>query len=61
MDEARILYIIAIGFLVVLALSWFLLPFAVFGTKPKIDRLIQEAKATNEILCDIRDLLKPRT
>ena len=58
MAELGVLYAFVVLFLVVLGILWFFLPFAVFGTQPKIERLIQEAKVTNEILCDIRDLLK---
>ena len=43
--------------LIVLAVLWFFLPFAIFGIQPKIDTLIKEAQATKEILSDIRSLL----
>lgn len=35
---------VAIIFLVVLCILWFLLPFAVFGIKDKLDILIQQNK-----------------
>ena len=34
-------------FLVFLAILWFLLPFAVFGIKDRLDDLISEIKKTN--------------
>jgi hypothetical protein len=36
--------------LVVLAILWFFLPFAVFGTKPKLDALIAEARKLNKTM-----------
>lgn len=41
-------------FLVVLAILWFLLPFAIFGTKDKLSELITETKKTNEELKALR-------
>jgi uncharacterized membrane protein len=43
-----IMFMTVIGFL--LAVLWFFLPFAVFGTKPKIDAAIAEARRANEQL-----------
>lgn len=37
-------------FLVVLAILWFCLPFAVFGLKPKMDALIAAQQETNRLL-----------
>lgn len=37
-------------FLVVLAILWFLLPFAIFGTKDLIEQQIKEQKETNKLL-----------
>ena len=37
-------------FLFVLALLWFFLPFAIFGTKDKLNQLIRETQETNEEL-----------
>jgi len=37
-------------FLMVVAIVWFFLPFAVFGTKARIDTLIAETRKTNELL-----------
>ncbi len=36
--------------LVVLAVLWFILPFAVFGTKQRLDRLISSTNAVVETL-----------
>ena len=52
-------FIVAIS-LVVLAVLWFVLPFAVFGTKQRLDRLISSTKAVGEALegihCELREL-----
>ncbi len=42
--------IFGILFLVVLAILWFFLPFAVFGIKERLDNQIKEQKKTNELL-----------
>jgi len=42
--------IVVVLFLFVLALLWFLLPFAIFGTKDKLAELIAESKKTNAAL-----------
>ena len=34
----------------VVIVMWIILPFAIFGTKPLIERLIAEVRKTNEIL-----------
>lgn len=39
--------------LVIVFILWFFLPFAVFGTKPKIDALRGELERTNRHLSDI--------
>ena len=49
------IYLFIFLFLVVLAILWFLLPFAVFGTKPKLDQLIAETKKTNAELERLRE------
>jgi len=41
---------VVILFLLVAAVLWFLLPFAVFGTKARMDELIQINKRTNVAL-----------
>ncbi len=51
------LYLIVVLFLFVLAILWFLLPFAIFGTKDKLSELIAETKKTNEQLSAVRSEL----
>jgi type II secretory pathway component PulM len=41
-------------FLFVLAILWFLLPFAIFGTKDRLDAILQEMKALNKELAVMR-------
>jgi outer membrane lipoprotein-sorting protein len=41
-------------FLFVLAILWFLLPFAIFGTKDRLDAILQEMKALNKELTVMR-------
>ena len=41
-------------FLVVLAILWFLLPFAVFGIKDKLTALVTETKNTNSQLSELK-------
>ena len=48
------LYLFVVLFLLVLAVLWFFLPFAIFGTKDKLNELIREAKKTNEELEKLR-------
>ena len=58
MDDSLAGLYLAIGiFLAVLAVLWFLLPFAVFGTKDKLTQLINETKKTNEELALLRQQL----
>ena len=44
------MYILVVLFLIVLAILWFILPFAIFGTKGKLDELIRETRRTNSQL-----------
>lgn len=39
-----------------MAAVWFFLPFAVFGSKPRMDALLKEAKLANERLQILIDL-----
>ena len=48
------LYVGIALFLLVLAILWFFLPFAIFGTKDKLNQLIRETQETNEELRRIR-------
>ncbi|MDP3322664.1 MAG: hypothetical protein Q8S71_03855 [Hydrogenophaga sp.] len=49
-DASTGFMVIVIGFLVILAILWFLLPFAIFGTKDLIQQQIDLAKETNALL-----------
>jgi len=44
------------AFIILLLFLWFLLPFAVFGTKVKLNDLINETKKTNDKLEKLRAL-----
>jgi hypothetical protein len=48
-------YLFIVLFLVILAILWFFLPFAIFGTKAKLDLLIQEMKRTNAKLEQLQE------
>ena len=48
------LYLVIVLFLLVLAVLWFFLPFAIFGTKDKLNELIRETRRTNKELKKIR-------
>jgi F0F1-type ATP synthase membrane subunit b/b' len=47
-------YVVIGSFLIVLGILWFFLPFAIFGTKDKLNELIAEAKTTNKQLADLK-------
>lgn len=51
-----LLMLIVIIFLVVLAVLWFILPFAIFGTKRRLDQLIHEVRETNRLLRGVRPM-----
>ena len=44
------LYLFIILFLIVLAICWIILPFAILGTKPLLYQLLAETRRTNELL-----------
>ena len=48
-------YFLVVIFLLVLAILWFFLPFAIFGTKAKLDALIQEMRKMNTELVKLRE------
>ncbi len=50
--------IVVVLFLFVLAVLWFLLPFAVFGIKGLAKSLIAEQQITNKLLSDLNDKLE---
>ena len=41
--------VFVIIFLAILAVCWFLLPFAIFGVKPRLDRIIEELVKANKL------------
>ncbi|MEJ8846367.1 hypothetical protein [Variovorax rhizosphaerae] len=45
-------------FLIVLAILWICMPFAIFGTKPLLRELLAEQKKTNKLLQDQVDRAK---
>lgn len=51
------LSILWILFLLVLGILWFLLPFAIFGTKDRLRDLIEENRRSNQELAAIRKQL----
>ena len=46
-------------FLVALGILWFLLPFAVFGVKGRLNVLITEQERTNQLLRELIDMNSP--
>jgi SNF family Na+-dependent transporter len=45
-------------FLLILAILWFLLPFAIFGTKDKLDALIAEIKRNTDSVDALHETMK---
>lgn len=58
MDANDVIKILIIGFLALLALLWFLLPFAIFGTKDLLQTLINESIKTRESIDKLTETLK---
>jgi uncharacterized membrane protein YciS (DUF1049 family) len=54
-----ILYLLGAVFVVVLAICWIVLPFALIGTKPLLRKLIAEIKRNNELLDQRLPALRP--
>ena len=52
------LNLIVVLFLFVLGILWFLLPFAIFGTKDRLNELIAETQKTNAELAALRIEIK---
>ncbi len=50
--------VVVVLFFFVLAVLWFLLPFAVFGIKGLAKSLIAEQQITNKLLSDLNDKLE---
>lgn len=57
MEAISGLGVLWILFLLVLGILWFLLPFAIFGTKDRLRDLIEEQRRTNQELAAIRKQL----
>ena len=51
-------YVVAVLFLLFLAILWICLPFAVFGTKDRLDKLISETKKTNSKLEKLAEAIR---
>lgn len=49
--------VLAIAGVAALAAVWFFVPFAIFGTKTRLDDLIDTLEETNKQLADIKALL----
>ena len=49
-EVSTMIWLVVIIFLFVLAVLWFLLPFAVFGVKKLLTELIAEQRKTNALL-----------
>lgn len=45
-------------FLLVLAILWFILPFAIFGIKPKLDMILTDLNKTNKLLASYGSVSK---
>jgi len=56
-----LLLLIIVLFLVVLAILWFCLPFAIFGTKPLIEESIREQKALRKAIEDLHATIKDKS
>ena len=46
-------WVVLWAFLFVLAVLWFLLPFAVFGSKRRLDKIVDELQALNRTMKEI--------
>ena len=58
-QSLKLLTFLGVFFLVILAALWFLLPFAVFGIKEKLNEIIKETRVTNEKLEKLRAAISP--
>jgi hypothetical protein len=54
-----IVYIVFVLLALFAAILWILLPFAVFGIKPKLDMLLAEARQTNAYLKALTEQQRP--
>ena len=60
-DDLNFLILIVVLFLLVLTVLWVILPFAIFGTKPRIDQGNKLAHDTNYLLSEIGKELEKQT
>jgi hypothetical protein len=47
MNLPPVIYFIIFAFLLILAILWFLLPFAIFGTKDLLEKILKSNEETN--------------
>lgn len=52
-----IIGLIVAVFVLILIVLWILMPFAIFGTKDRLDTLIKEIREQNRLLGEMRDIL----
>jgi hypothetical protein len=50
--------LLIVVFLLILCVLWVILPFAVFGIKDRLGKLLEESRRQNELLIEVRDILK---
>lgn len=55
-DGGAIVYIIFVLIVTIIAVLWIILPFAVFGIKNRLDKLLAAIETTNKILAIANDL-----
>ncbi len=48
-------------FMLIVGILWFLMPFAVFGIKARLDEHLKEVKQTNRLLTQIAEASKAKT
>lgn len=60
MGSSSGVYSILVIFLFILAVLWILMPFAIFGTKAKLDSLIEQSKINNDKLQVILEELQKK-
>lgn len=61
MNQSDSIFVIFLfGFLALLAILWFLLPFAVFGTKELLQKLIDEIIKTRESIDKLSESIKKK-
>ena len=54
-----LLGLLLVVLLIVVAILWIVLPFAIFGIKPKLDGIAKSLVTINTNLCTVARLLKP--